>query len=183
MRHRLLLRPRVAGRIVSRPEAGRLEARQQSLRGVELAVDRRPQQLSGCLRKRREPDPLPLRRPRRVAGSARRNRGLSAEARSVEAHHQPLPGRGRHQSQAGSHKFSSAHAAHSLSRLLSDPPAEAATSALSLRYWSTLALRARRLGALAFVTAGRRLSAIGSAAGILKKPAWIRSAISPRTIC
>src|SRR5437763_427714 len=42
--HRLLLHPRVAGRIVLVHEAGWLEAGQQPLRRVELAVDRRPQQ-------------------------------------------------------------------------------------------------------------------------------------------
>ena len=112
MWHRLLLRPRVAARIVLVDEAGRLEPRQQPLRGVELAVDRRPQQLSCCLGKWREPDPLSLRRSRRVAHCGRRARGLGTDAHSREGPHQLLPGDRRHESQAGGHKGSPAHAAH-----------------------------------------------------------------------
>ena len=111
MGHRFLLRPPIAGRIVFVHEAGWFESGQEPLRSVEPSVDRTPEQFSGCLWKRGELDPLSLWRSRWGARCGRRGCGLRAKAHAVESPHQPLAGGGRHESQAGGHEASPAHAA------------------------------------------------------------------------
>src|SRR2546423_8700974 len=92
MRHQLLLGPRVVRSIVFIDEAGRLEAWQKPLSGVQLAVDRNAQQFSGGLGEWREPDPFSLRGSRCIARGERSGRRLRKDAICHESADATLPG-------------------------------------------------------------------------------------------
>jgi len=99
MRHRLLLRPRVSGRIVLVHEPGRLESGQEPLGGVDLAVDRDSSNSPVAWGKGASLIHFPC------GGGAGANRRLRAQSRSCKDPHEPFARSRGQQSQARATKI------------------------------------------------------------------------------